>query len=101
MIIAQVSVTPIGTGSTSISSFVAEAVKVLRDSSLNVVVTSMGTIVEVENLEKLFKAVEKCHEVLYKAGAKRIYTIIIIDDRRDVERRIDDKVKSIEEKLSR
>jgi uncharacterized protein (TIGR00106 family) len=101
MIIAQISTIPIGTGSTSVSNFVVEAVKALRSSGLKAMVTPMGTVIEAEDLDRLFKAVERCHEVLHRAGVKRIYTTIFIDDRRDVERSMLDKVKSIEERLSR
>ncbi|MCS7139884.1 MAG: MTH1187 family thiamine-binding protein [Candidatus Nezhaarchaeota archaeon] len=99
MIIAQVSVSPIGTGSTSISNFVAEAVRVLKRSGLNFTITPMGTILEAKNLKELFEAIESCHNALFNAGAKRVYTVILIDDRRDIERTMFDKVKSVEEKL--
>lgn len=33
------------------------------------------------------------------AGAKRVYTVILIDDRRNVEKGMLDKVKSVQEKL--
>lgn len=100
MIVAQVTMVPVGTGSASISSFVAEAVKTLKASGLNLMVTPMGTVVETEDLEKLFKAIKECHEALHKVGIKRIYTLVLIDDRRDVERGMIDKIKSVEEKLS-
>jgi uncharacterized protein YqgV (UPF0045/DUF77 family) len=50
MIVAQISTIPIGIGSTSISGFVAETVKALKASSLKVMVTPMGTVVEAKNL---------------------------------------------------
>ncbi|NHW44793.1 MAG: MTH1187 family thiamine-binding protein, partial [Candidatus Verstraetearchaeota archaeon] len=62
MIVAQISTIPIGTESTSISGFVAEAVKALKASGLKVMVTPTGTVVEAKNLWELFRAVEKCHE---------------------------------------
>jgi len=99
VIIAQVSTAPLGTGSTSISNFVAEAVKALGLSGLKYTITPMGTILEAKNMKELFEAIEQCHEALFKAGAKRVYTVILIDDRRDVERTMFDKVKSVEEKL--
>lgn len=100
MIVAQVSIIPIGTGSTSISSFIAEAVKALKESGLDLMITPMGTVVEAKDLKSIFKAVEKCHEALHKVGVKRIYTLILIDDRSDVDRSMVDKVRSVEEKLS-
>ena len=99
MIVAQISTIPIGTESTSISGFVAEAVRALKASGLKVMVTPTGTVVEAKNLWELFRAIEKCHEALCNAGAKRVYMVILIDDRRDVEKGMLDKVKSVQEKL--
>lgn len=100
MVVAQVSIIPVGTGSTSISKFIAEAVSVLKASGLKLMITPMGTVVEAESLEKIFKVIEECHEALHKAGVKRVYTLVLIDDRRDVERSMVNKLRSVEEKLS-
>ncbi|MDI9619539.1 MAG: MTH1187 family thiamine-binding protein [Candidatus Nezhaarchaeota archaeon] len=99
MVIAQVSTSPLGTSSTSLSGYVAEAVKIIRSSRLNFTITPMGTVIEAGSLKDLFEVIEKCHESLFRAGAKRVYTVLLIDDRRDVERTMYDKVKSLEEKL--
>lgn len=100
MIMAHVSIIPVGTGSTSLSDFIVEVVKTLKRLGLNIMVTPMGTVIEAENLEKIFRAIEECHEALHKIGVKRLLTLIFIDDRRDVERCMVDKIKSVEEKLS-
>jgi len=99
VIIAHISIIPVGTGSTSISNFIVEAVETLKKSGLNVMITPMGTVLEAENLEKIFKSIEECHEALHKIGVKRLLTLVLIDDRRDVERSMVDKIRSIEKKL--
>jgi uncharacterized protein (TIGR00106 family) len=50
MIIAEISVIPIGTKTPSASSYVAKAVDELRKLGLNPEVTAMGTIIEAEDL---------------------------------------------------
>ncbi|HDO19959.1 MAG: MTH1187 family thiamine-binding protein [archaeon GB-1845-036] len=99
MIIVEFSVVPIGRGE-SVSKYVAEAIKILENENIKYEVTPMGTIFETERLSYAFNIIEKAHEAVIRAGAKRVITSIKIDDRRDKERKMEDKVKSVLERLS-
>ena len=46
MAIAEVSIVPIGTATTSVSDFVAGAVSILKNSGLRFELTAMGTILK-------------------------------------------------------
>ncbi len=98
MAIAEISVVPVGTGTTSLSSFVAEAVRLVKDSGLQYELCGMGTIIE-GPISDVLSVVEKMHETPFDKGASRVYTVIKIDDRRDSTTGIDYKVKSVEKKL--
>ena len=100
MAIAEVSVVPIGTKSTSLSSYVAGCLKVLEGSGLIYELHGMGTIIEGE-LKEILDVVLKMHEVPFKAGALRVVTSIKIDDRRDKEASAKAKVESVVRKRSR
>lgn len=97
MAIAELSIVPLGTESTSVSSYVAACLKVLEDSGLTYEVHGMGTIIE-GPLKDLFQVMLKMHEVPFDAGALRVVTTIKIDDRRDHTASAKDKVKSVMEK---
>jgi uncharacterized protein (TIGR00106 family) len=90
MIVADVSIIPIGAGE-SVSKFVKRAVEELKKSGLRVEVTAMSTIVEAESAEELFSAVQNAREAVFEMGAKRVYTIIRMDERRDKELTIESK----------
>lgn len=94
MAIAEVSIVPLGTQSTSMSRYVAACVKVLDGSGLTYEVHGMGTIIE-GDLKDLFGTILKMHEVPFKAGALRVATSIKIDDRRDKEASAQDKVEAV------
>jgi len=94
-VIVEFSVVPLGEG-TSVSRFVARAVKELEERGVKHVTTPMSTIIEGESLEEALEHVRSVHEAVFKAGAKRVVTVIKIDDRRDVERTMDDKLRSLE-----
>ncbi|MEW6456082.1 MAG: MTH1187 family thiamine-binding protein [Acidobacteriota bacterium] len=99
MVIAEVSIIPIGSYSTSVSDYVTESVKVLKNyKNLNYQITSMGTILEGE-FEDILKALEEMHEAQFKFGAKRVVTKLTVDDRRDKEISMEAKVKSVVDKL--
>ena len=98
MIIVEFSVLPTGVGE-SISSYVAKALKTLKEANVNYELTPMGTIFEAKTLREVFDVISKAHEAVVSAGAKRVLTNITIDDRRDKERKMDDKVKSVLNKL--
>jgi len=98
MAIAEISIVPIGTATTSISSYVADAVKILQASGLHFEMTAMGTLVE-GPLAEVMTVLEKMHESPFEKGARRVYSVIKIDDRRDKPTGMDYKVQSVREKL--
>jgi uncharacterized protein (TIGR00106 family) len=97
--IGEVSIVPIGTGSTSVSDYVAACVKILDESGLSYEVHGMGTLIE-GDIKDLFEVVMKMHEVPFRAGALRVSTSIKIDDRRDKKASAEDKVKAVLTKIS-
>jgi uncharacterized protein (TIGR00106 family) len=99
MAIAELSIVPLGTKSTSLSSYVAACIDVLEDSGLVHQVHGMGTIIEGE-LRDIFDIVLKMHEVPFQAGALRVVTSIKVDDRRDKEASASAKVEAVVRKRS-
>lgn len=99
MAIVEVTVVPLGTGSTSLSQYVADCHKVLKQSGLKHQLTPMGTIIE-GDLDDILKLVRKLHEVPFAAGALRVSTTIKIDDRRDKNSSMEQKIRSVEKKLN-
>ena len=91
MIITQLSIAPIGTG-TSLSSYVRIVIDILRKEHVKFQTNAMATIIETQDLPTLFQVVQKAHEAVVSAGAKRIITEIKIDDRRDKDATMESKV---------
>ncbi|WP_276358019.1 MTH1187 family thiamine-binding protein [Cohnella caldifontis] len=100
MAIAQVTIVPIGTGSTSLSGYVAELQRVLERAGgpVRYELTAMSTIIEGE-LEDILQVVREMHEAPFAQGALRVSTTLTIDDRRDKAASIRSKVESVERKL--
>ncbi|RKD27654.1 uncharacterized protein, MTH1187 family [Caminicella sporogenes DSM 14501] len=99
MAIVEVTTVPLGTGSTSLSKYVAKCHEVLKEEkNIKFQLTPMGTIIE-GDLDTILKVVRKIHEVPFENGALRVSTTIKIDDRRDKELTMEGKVKSVMAKL--
>jgi uncharacterized protein (TIGR00106 family) len=94
-VIAEFSIHPIGEG-TSVSRYVRTALTELkRAKGLRLQVTPMATVIEAEKLSEILAAVENAHEALFRIGAKRVDFTLRVDDRRDKERRMEDKVRAV------
>ena len=99
MAIAEISVVPLGTKTTSVSQYGARAVKVLeQEKDIKYEMTAMGTIIE-GDLDKILAAVKKMHERTFGEGVVRVVTTIKIDDRRDKAQGMKEKVDSLKKKL--
>ncbi len=99
MVVAEVSIVPIGTKTPSISKYVAHALRVLSEAKdIKYELTAMGTIIE-GDLEKVLNVVKQMHEVTFAEGIVRVLTTIKIDDRRDKTLSIDGKIGSVQRQL--
>lgn len=98
MAIIDVTVIPIGTETPSVSKYVASVQQILKNyedqGKIRFQLTPMNTIIEGE-LPILLEVVQAIHEQPFKEGIKRVATSIRIDDRRDVSRRMEDKVQKV------
>jgi uncharacterized protein (TIGR00106 family) len=100
MPVCQVTVVPLGTGTPSLSSYVAGCQKVLDEyHSLSYQLTPMATVIE-GPLDDILEVVARMHQVPFQMGALRVSTTLVIDDRRDKKLTMEGKLASVEKKLS-
>ncbi len=98
MALMEITVAPFGVGS-SLSSFVAKAIKVLQATpGIEYETHSMGTIVR-GSVEQLLSLAGRMHQAVLDAGALRVSTTIRIDDRVDKEATLTSKLESLKAKL--
>lgn len=99
MAIVETTIVPIGTGSTSVSKYVADCHGILKDEKrVKHMLTPMGTIFE-GDLDIILEIIRKMHEVPFGEGAQRVLTLIRIDDRRDKTGTLEQKMKSVQDKV--
>ena len=90
-------VVPLGVG-VSVSNYVAACQRVLQEAGLDHQMHAYGTNIE-GDWDTVFAVVKRCHEVVHEMGAARITSSMRIGTRTDREQSMDDKVRSVEQKL--
>ncbi|MFO7524080.1 MAG: MTH1187 family thiamine-binding protein [Ignavibacteriaceae bacterium] len=96
-VIVDLCVVPIGVG-LSVSKYIAECEKILKEAGLKTMLHAYGTNIEGE-WDEVFTAIKKCHEKVHEMGAPRISSSIRLGTRTDREQTMEDKIKSVEMKL--
>ncbi len=89
-----------GTGSTSASFYIAKGIEAIQNlEGLRYEITAMGTLLESDNIEKIYEASKKIMEVVHNLGVSRVEVVLKIDSRRDKEAKLEDKLESIRKYL--
>ena len=96
-VIVDLCIVPLGVG-VSLSTYVAACERVLKAAGLEIRLHANGTNIEGE-WDEVFAAIKRCHEAVHEMGAPRITTTINLGTRTDRSQSMDDKVRSVEEKL--
>jgi uncharacterized protein (TIGR00106 family) len=95
--IADLCIVPLGVG-VSLGRYVAECERVLKSAGLKTHLHAYGTNIEGE-WDDVVAAIKRCHEVLHAMGAPRVSSSIRIGTRTDRAQTMEDKIRSVEEKL--
>jgi uncharacterized protein (TIGR00106 family) len=98
MALAEISVIPVGTTTSSIGDWIAEPIRVLEKEGIKYEISPMGTLIEA-NTSDVFRVVNKMHKSAFVKGIKRVVTTITIDDRRDKDVTMKSKVASVKKRL--
>jgi uncharacterized protein (TIGR00106 family) len=98
-VIAEVTLSPLGTGTPSLTPYVAAAIEVLgQHPEVTYQLHAMGTILEGERAD-IIRVVEEMTEAVFSAGAQRVGTVLRIDERRDKPTSMAHKVEAVEREL--
>lgn len=82
----------------SVSQYVSEIIKMIKNSGVNYKLTAMGTIVETETLDAALAIINQSYQIL-EPHSTRVYSSIKLDIRKGKSNRLEEKIKSIESKI--
>ncbi|WP_415892659.1 MTH1187 family thiamine-binding protein [Neptuniibacter sp. PT8_73] len=97
-VMIDICIVPLGVG-VSVSEYVAACQKIFDEAGLTHQMHAYGTNVE-GDWDEVMLAVKRCHEAVHEMGAPRITTSMRLGTRTDREQTMQDKVDSVQSKLS-
>jgi len=62
-------------------------------------VNAMGTVLESENVDKIFEASKRIMEAIHNSGVQRVEVVLKIDSRKDKDSKLEDKLESLQKYL--
>lgn len=95
-VIARFEVIPVRDG--SLSEEIAEAIEALDEYDVSYELTATDTVIEADDVREVFDAVEAAHEAV---EADRVITSLEIDQHREREQDVQDRVESVASVLGR
>src|SRR3954454_19663155 len=99
MATADLTVIGLGRSDPSATEYIAEIQRRLAaQDRVGYKLHAMGTSLE-SSTEDILAVVGELHSVPVELGITRVYSVLKLDDRRDKEQTLDDKVRSVEERL--
>lgn len=99
MALLDITVIPLDGRISGFSSFVAGLQELLAGSGCSYRLNDMGTTVE-GPVSELFALAARLHEQAFGTGAEQVYTVMKIDDRRDRQVHLGDKIASVQTKIA-
>ena len=83
----------------SVSAHVSEVIRMIRESGVDYRLTPMGTVIETEELTEALAVVEKAGAILQGRDCRRIYSAVKLDIRAGKSGRLQQKIRSVEQKI--
>jgi uncharacterized protein (TIGR00106 family) len=99
MALMEISVVPLGTGHPGVGQYVADIISYLKKNDLPHTLTDMGTVLE-GDIDQLLAVAKVLRELPFQKDVWRVVTHITIDDRRDKTVHLNDKIKTVTQRLS-
>jgi uncharacterized protein (TIGR00106 family) len=99
MATAELTVIGLGRAEASAGTYIAEIQRRLAaQHKVRYELQAMGTNLE-GSTEDILELVAELHRVPFEMGLPRVYSVLKLDERRDKEQTLEDKVRSVEERL--
>ena len=89
-----------GTNTTSASFYIAKGIEAIQNlEGVRYEVNAMGTLLESENVDKIFEASKRIMEAIHNLGVQRVEIVLKIDSRKDKDLKLEEKLESLKKHL--
>nr|VFJ46445.1 MAG: uncharacterized protein, MTH1187 family [Candidatus Kentron sp. FM]VFJ53272.1 MAG: uncharacterized protein, MTH1187 family [Candidatus Kentron sp. FM]VFK07237.1 MAG: uncharacterized protein, MTH1187 family [Candidatus Kentron sp. FM] len=83
----------------SVSQYVSEIIKIIRNADVDYRLTPMGTLIETDDITQALGLVEQAYNTLEGLGCNRVYSVLKLDIRNGKTNRLSQKIKSVTDKI--
>ncbi len=84
----------------SVSRYVSRIIKMIDETDIPYKLTPMGTVFEVDSMEEALEIINKAYKQL-EPDCNRVYSVVKFDIRKGRNGRLEQKVRSVEQKLGK
>ncbi len=89
-----------GTNTTSASFYIAKGIEAIQNlEGVRYEVTAMGTLLESENVDKIYDASKRMMEAIHNLGVQRVEVVLKMDSRKDKDSTLEEKLESLKKYL--
>lgn len=89
-----------GTSTTSASFYIARGIQAIQNlDGIRYEITAMGTMLESENIDKIYDASKRIVEAVHNLGVQRVEVVLKIDSRKDKDSKLEEKLESLNKYL--
>lgn len=82
------------------SFYIAKGIEAIKKiSGIKYQITPMGTILESQNIDKIYESAKTITEIVHNLGVNRVEVIMKIDSRNDKNVNLEEKIQSIKNQL--
>ncbi len=83
----------------SVSEYVSQVVKMIKESGADYQLTPMGTVIETDDMKRALELIGQAYDTLDGLGCNRVYSSLNFDIRKGKANRLSQKIKSVTEKI--
>ncbi len=83
----------------SVSEYVSEVLKMIKESGADYQLTPMGTVVETDDIRQALELIGEAYDILDGLGCNRVYASFKFDIRKGKANRLSQKIRSVTEKI--
>jgi len=84
----------------SVSEYVSQVIRMVKESGKPYKLTAMGTILETQTMQEALQILQQAYDIL-ESPSERIYSTVKFDIRKDNDQRLTGKIASVEEKIGK
>ena len=83
----------------SVSAYVSQVVKMIKESGADYQLTPMGTVIETGDMRQALELIGQAYDTLDGLGCNRVYASLKFDIRKGKANRLSQKIESVTEKI--